>query len=87
MRRRPEFRERQCERLLPLCRTEAGGRGRKLPLRRKGGCHLLGVLLSGPLAGWGGMAACRWGSAAMLALCLAITFPLPSVRQPQPLTA
>jgi hypothetical protein len=31
----------------------------------------------GALAQWGGMAACRWGSAAMLALCLAITFLLP----------
>jgi predicted MFS family arabinose efflux permease len=51
------------------------------------GGRLLGILLSGALAGWGGMAACLWGSAIMLALCLAITFLLPSVRTQQPIAA
>jgi hypothetical protein len=36
-------------------------------------------LLSGVLAQTGGLAACLWGSTVMLALCLAITFLLPSV--------
>jgi predicted MFS family arabinose efflux permease len=43
------------------------------------GGRLVGILLSGVLAQIGGLAACLWGSAAMLALCLAITFLLPSV--------
>ena len=42
------------------------------------GGRLIGILLSGALAQAGGMAACLWGSGAMLALCLAITFLLPS---------
>jgi predicted MFS family arabinose efflux permease len=42
------------------------------------GGRLVGILLSGVLTQVGGLAACLWGSAAMLALCLAITFLLPS---------
>jgi predicted MFS family arabinose efflux permease len=42
------------------------------------GGRLVGILLSGALAQAGGMAACLWGSAGMLALCLVITFLLPS---------
>jgi predicted MFS family arabinose efflux permease len=51
------------------------------------GGRLLGILLSGALAGWGGMAACLWGSAIMLGLCLAITLLLPSARSQQPIPA
>ena len=51
------------------------------------GGRLLGILLSGALAGWGGMAACLWGSSVMLAICFAITWLLPSARTEQPLTA
>jgi predicted MFS family arabinose efflux permease len=40
--------------------------------------RLLGILLSGALAGYGGLTACLWGSAAMLALCLALVFLLPA---------
>ena len=47
------------------------------------GGRLLGILLSGLLAQAGGMAACLWGSAAMLALCLAITCLLPSTAPAQ----
>jgi predicted MFS family arabinose efflux permease len=43
------------------------------------GGRLLGILLSGALAQLGGLAACLWGSAAMLALCLGITLLLPVV--------
>jgi len=42
------------------------------------GGRLIGILLSGVLAQAGGIAACLWGSAAMLALCLVITFLLPT---------
>ncbi|HET7882172.1 MAG TPA: organoarsenical effux MFS transporter ArsJ [Acetobacteraceae bacterium] len=42
------------------------------------GGRLIGILLSGALAQAGGLAACLWGSTAMLALCLAITFLLPA---------
>ena len=42
------------------------------------GGRLTGILLSGALAQAGGLAACLWGSTGMLALCLAITFLLPS---------
>lgn len=49
--------------------------------------RLMGILLSGALVEWGGMTACLWGSAIMLALCLAITFLLPSVRTQQPIPA
>jgi predicted MFS family arabinose efflux permease len=40
--------------------------------------RLLGILLSGALAQAGGIQACLWGSALMLATCLAITFLLPT---------
>jgi len=43
------------------------------------GGRLVGILLSGARAQAGGLAACLWGSTVMLALCLAITFMLPSV--------
>ena len=42
------------------------------------GGRLIGIVLSGALVQAGGMAACLWGSAAMLALCLVITFLLPT---------
>jgi hypothetical protein len=42
------------------------------------GGRLFGILLSGALATAGGLEACLWGSAAMLALCFAITLLLPS---------
>lgn len=40
--------------------------------------RLMGILLSGLLAEWGGIAACLWGSAAMLAACLLLTLWLPA---------
>ncbi len=40
--------------------------------------RLMGILLSGALTQSGGMEACLWGSAAMLAICLGITLLLPS---------
>ncbi|MDE2004994.1 MAG: organoarsenical effux MFS transporter ArsJ [Rhodospirillales bacterium] len=40
--------------------------------------RLIGIMLSGALTQFGGMAACLWGSAAMLAACLAITALLPA---------
>lgn len=42
------------------------------------GGRLLGIVLSGALAQAGGMVACLWGAAVMLALCLVITFLLPT---------
>ncbi len=39
--------------------------------------RLMGILLSGALTELGGMEACLWGSAAMLATCLSVTFLLP----------
>ena len=42
------------------------------------GGRLIGILLSRVLAQAGGLAACLWGSTAMLALCLVITFLLPA---------
>ncbi|MBX9700653.1 MAG: MFS transporter, partial [Acetobacteraceae bacterium] len=39
-----------------------------------------GILLSGVLFGMGGLEACLWGSAAMLAACWAITLALPLRR-------
>jgi hypothetical protein len=42
------------------------------------GGRLMGILLSGVLTQLGGLAACLWGSAAMLALCLVVTCLLPS---------
>lgn len=40
--------------------------------------RLIGILLSGALAQYGSLSACLWGSAAMLALCLALVFLLPA---------
>jgi predicted MFS family arabinose efflux permease len=40
--------------------------------------RLMGILLSGALMQAGGIEACLWGSAVMLALCLALTFLLPT---------
>ena len=51
------------------------------------GGRLIGILLSGALAQVGGLAACLWGSTVMLALCLAITFLLPSVTTPRRVAA
>jgi MFS family permease len=42
------------------------------------GGRLIGILLSGVLTQAAGLAACLWGSAVMLALCLSITLLLPS---------
>jgi hypothetical protein len=39
---------------------------------------LIGILLSGALTQYGGLPACLWGSASMLALCLALVFLLPA---------
>jgi MFS family permease len=41
------------------------------------GGRLMGILLSGALTQFGGLAACLWGSAAMLAVCFLITLLLP----------
>jgi len=41
------------------------------------GGRLFGIIMSGVLTQYGGLSACLWGSAAMLALCLAIVFLLP----------
>ena len=41
------------------------------------GGRLMGILLSGALTQIGGLAACLWGSAAMLVLCLILTCLLP----------
>jgi len=51
------------------------------------GGRLLGILLSGALTQVGGLAACLWGAAVMLALCLAITFLLPTVGSARPVAA
>ena len=51
------------------------------------GGRLLGILLSGALAQWGGLTACLWGSAAMLAMCLAVTFLLPVAASPRQIPA
>jgi predicted MFS family arabinose efflux permease len=42
--------------------------------------RLIGILLSGVLTQLGGLPACLWGSASMLATCLALTLVLPSGR-------
>jgi hypothetical protein len=39
-----------------------------------------GTLLSGLLQGWGGLAACLWGSTALLAACWLVSLALPSRR-------
>ena len=43
--------------------------------------RLAGILFSGILAQAGGLPACLWGAAAMLAACLALTFLLPGSRE------
>ena len=40
--------------------------------------RLFGIVMSGLLTQYGGLPACLWGAAAMLALCLAIVFLLPA---------
>ena len=45
--------------------------------------RLIGILLSGALYQMGGMTACLFGSAAMLAACWAITFLLPAGETPR----
>jgi predicted MFS family arabinose efflux permease len=42
--------------------------------------RFMGTLLSGLLFQFGGLAACLWGSAAMLATCWAVTLALPPRR-------
>jgi MFS family permease len=42
------------------------------------GGRLVGIMLSGILTQTGGLAACLWGSTAMLCLCLVITYLLPT---------
>ena len=49
--------------------------------------RLVGILMSGVLAQNGGLAACLWGSAVMLALCLAVTFLLPTAAAPRRMPA
>lgn len=49
--------------------------------------RLAGILMSGVLAGSGGLAACLWGSAVMLALCFAVTFLLPAAAAPRRMPA
>ena len=51
------------------------------------GGRLIGILLSGALAQWGGLAACLWGSTVMLALCLAVTWMLPTAASSRRLPA
>ena len=51
------------------------------------GGRLMGILLSGALTQFGGLAACLWGSAAMLAVCLVVTFLLPSGAATRPVPA
>ncbi len=70
--------------LLPhpgLRRIGEGGRGRRLLLRRERGGAAAGILLSGALTQAGGIQACLWGSAAMLAACLAVTILLPTAAE------
>jgi predicted MFS family arabinose efflux permease len=51
------------------------------------GGRLFGILLSGVLTQAGGLGACLWGSAVMLAICLAITFMVPTTATARPLPA
>ena len=44
--------------------------------------RLVGIVLSGALAQWGGIVACLWGSAAMLGLCWMLTLLLPARPTP-----
>jgi hypothetical protein len=45
--------------------------------------RLVGIVLSGILSAIGGIAACLWGSAALLAVCAALTLALPAARAAQ----
>ncbi len=47
------------------------------------GGRLFGIVLSGALTQYGGLTACLWGSAAMLALSLALVLPLPAEIAPR----
>jgi len=49
--------------------------------------RLVGIMLSGILTQLDGMQACLWGSAAMLALCLAFTVLLPAGTEPRRVVA
>jgi predicted MFS family arabinose efflux permease len=49
--------------------------------------RLIGIVLSGALVQIGGLAACLWGSAAMLAVCLAVTILLPTAAVTQKVPA
>lgn len=49
--------------------------------------RLMGILLSGALMQAGGLAACLWGSTAMLALCLGLTLLLPATAPVRRVTA
>jgi hypothetical protein len=44
---------------------------------RDAGGRLFGIVLSGVLTQAGGLPACLWGSAVMLALCLALVLLVP----------
>lgn len=46
--------------------------------------RLTGIVVSGALTQAGGLTACLFGSAAMLAACLAVSFALPTVRAGEP---
>ena len=48
--------------------------------------RLAGILLSGVLTQYGGLPACLWGSAVMLALCLMLVFALPGGVEHRPMT-
>jgi MFS family permease len=49
------------------------------------GGRLAGILLSGALTQYGGLPACLWGSAVMLALCLVLVFALPGGIEHRPI--
>ncbi|MCX7381989.1 MAG: organoarsenical effux MFS transporter ArsJ [Alphaproteobacteria bacterium] len=49
--------------------------------------RLFGIVLSGLLASAGGIVACLWGSAAMLAVCWGVTLLLPANPQDRPVIA
>jgi predicted MFS family arabinose efflux permease len=51
------------------------------------GGRFLGILLSGLLTQWAGLSACLWGAAVMLAVCLCLTFTLPTRLTANPLAA
>lgn len=48
--------------------------------------RLFGILMSGLLTQYGGLPACLWGSAAMLAVCLALVLLLPAAYEPRRMT-